>query len=151
MKKHWKYLFCAALDVLWGKERQLFEVWILRPHGLCDHLCQLHGCQCRTQPAVAREHVDTGLDQTDGLTSTTETWADLYTLESDLEMSKKWCLFLCEHPNLAQDLLSVWLQLGTQLHPGEVGLQQEVGLHMGVVELGIVQFVGHLLCQLEKK
>lgn len=54
-------------------------------------------------------------------------------------------------PHLAEDLLGVRLQLGTQLHPGQVSLQQQVGLHMGVVELGVVQFVGHLLRQLEDR
>jgi len=52
---------------------------------------------------------------------------------------------------LAQDVLRVRLQLRTQLHPGEVGLQQQVRLHVGIVELGVVQFVGHLLCQLKHK
>lgn len=52
---------------------------------------------------------------------------------------------------LAQDLLCVRLQLSAQLHPGEVGLQQQVGLHVGIVELRVVQFVGHLLCQLKYK
>lgn len=51
--------------------------------------------------------------------------------------------------HLAQDLLGVGLQLRAQLHPGQVRLQQEVGLHVGVVELGVVQFVGNLLRQLE--
>lgn len=50
--------------------------------------------------------------------------------------------------HLAEDLLSVRLQLSTQLHPGQVGLQQQVGLHVGVVEFGVGQFVGHLLGQL---
>ncbi len=52
---------------------------------------------------------------------------------------------------LAQDLLCVRLQLSTQLHPGEVSLQQQVGLHVGIVELGVVQFVGNFLCQLKYK
>lgn len=52
---------------------------------------------------------------------------------------------------LAQDLLRVRLQLGAQLHPGEMRLQQQVGLHMGVVELGVVQFVRNFLCQLKHK
>lgn len=61
------YLFCAALDVLWGEKGQLFEVWVLGPHGLGDHLSQFHSSQCRTQPAVTGQDVDTGLDQTDSL------------------------------------------------------------------------------------
>lgn len=61
------YLFCAALDVLWGEKRQLFEVRVLGPHGLGDHLSQLHGSQRRTQPAVTGQDVDTGLDETDSL------------------------------------------------------------------------------------
>lgn len=51
-------------------------------------------------------------------------------------------------PNLAEDLLGVRLQLSTQLHAGKVGLQQQVSLHVWVVELGVVQLVGHLLGQL---
>lgn len=61
------YLVCAALNVLRGEEGQLFEVWVLGPHGLGDHLSQLHSSQCRTQPAITGEHVDTGLNQTDCL------------------------------------------------------------------------------------
>lgn len=61
------YFFCAALDVLQGEEGQLFEVRVLGPHGLGDHLCQLHCRQCRTQPAVTGQHVHAGLDQTDRL------------------------------------------------------------------------------------
>lgn len=51
-------------------------------------------------------------------------------------------------PYLAQNPLSVRLQLCTQLHSGQMSLQQQIGLHMRVVELWIVQFVGNLLCQL---
>ena len=61
------YLIRAALDVLRGEEGQLFEVRVLGPHGLGDHLSQLHSCQCRTQPAVTGQHVDAGLDQTNRL------------------------------------------------------------------------------------
>lgn len=61
------YLVCAALDVLRGEEGQLFEVRVLGPHGLCDHLSQLHSCQCRTQPAVTGQHINAGLDQTNRL------------------------------------------------------------------------------------
>lgn len=50
--------------------------------------------------------------------------------------------------HLAENLLGVGLQLGTQLHVGQVGLQQQVGLDMRVVELGVGQFVRDLLCQL---
>lgn len=93
MRKHWWYLFCAALDVLGGKEGQLFEVGILRPHGLGDHLRQLHGCQRRTQPAVTGQDVHAGLDQTDRLTSTTETWVD-YTHTGIQSRNVLRCLFL---------------------------------------------------------
>ena len=55
------------------------------------------------------------------------------------------------HLYLAQDLFRVRLQLSTQLHSGEVGLQQQVGLHVRIVELGVVQLVGHFLCQLNRK
>lgn len=61
------YLFCAALDVLRGEEGQLFEVRVLGPHGLGDHLSQLHSCQCRTQPAVTGQHINAGLDQANRL------------------------------------------------------------------------------------
>lgn len=61
------YLVCAALDVLRGEKRQLFEVGVLGPHGLGDHLSQFHGSQCRTQPAITGQDVDTGLDETDSL------------------------------------------------------------------------------------
>lgn len=57
----------ASLDVLGGEEGQLFEVGVLGPHGLGDHLGQLHGCQGWAQPAVTGQHVHTGLDQTDSL------------------------------------------------------------------------------------
>lgn len=133
------YLFCAALDVVWGEEGQLFEVRVLGPHGLGDHLSQFHSSQCRTEPAVTGQDVDTGLDQTNSL----------HTHTSMGQMSSsngKACSSSNQH--LAQDLLSVRLQLSTQLHSGEVSLQQQVGLHVGIVELGVVQFVGHLLCQL---
>lgn len=51
--------------------------------------------------------------------------------------------------HLAQDVLCVRLQLSTQLHPGEVGLQQQVCLHVGVVVLRVVQLMGDLLGQLK--
>lgn len=53
--------------------------------------------------------------------------------------------------HLAQDFLGVGLELGAQLHPRQVGLQQQVGLHVGVIELGVVEFVGYFLCQLKHK
>lgn len=56
-----------------------------------------------------------------------------------------------ELPRLAQDVLGVRLQLCTQLHPGQMGLQQQVGLDVGVVKLGVVQFVGNLLGQLKDR
>lgn len=59
-----RYLFGAALDVLRGEEGQLFEVRVLGPHGLGDHLSQFHGGQGRTQPAVTGQDIDAGLDQT---------------------------------------------------------------------------------------
>lgn len=46
---------------------QLLQVGVLRPHGLRDHLGQLHGSQGGAEPAVAGEDVDAGLDQPDGL------------------------------------------------------------------------------------
>lgn len=69
--KTFVYLVHAALDVLRGEERELFEVGILRPHGLCDHLGQLHSRQSRAQPTVTGQHIHAGLDQTHCLTSTT--------------------------------------------------------------------------------
>lgn len=56
---------------------------------------------------------------------------------------------LAAAPDLAQDVLGVRLQLSTQLHPGQMSLEQQVCLHVGVVELGVVQFVGNFLRQLE--
>lgn len=50
---------------------------------------------------------------------------------------------------LAEDLLGVRLQLGAQLHARQVSLQQQVGLDVGIVELGVGQFVGNLLGQLQ--
>lgn len=52
-------------------------------------------------------------------------------------------------PHLAEDLLCIRLQLGTQLHAGQVGLQKQVGLDVRVVELRVIQLVGDLLGQLE--
>ena len=54
----------ASLDVLGGEVGQLLEVRVLGPHGLGDHLGQLHGCQGGAQPAVTGQHVHAGLDQT---------------------------------------------------------------------------------------
>lgn len=55
----------------------------------------------------------------------------------------------CTHPYLAEDLLCIRLQLGTQLHAGEVSLQEQVGLNVWVIELRVIQLVGDLLSQLE--
>lgn len=49
---------------------------------------------------------------------------------------------------LAEDFLSVRLQLGAQLHARQVSLQQEVGLDVGIVEFGVGQLVGNFLSQL---
>ena len=46
---------------------QLLEVGVLAPHSLGDHLGQLHGGDGGGEPAVAGQHVHTGLDQTDRL------------------------------------------------------------------------------------
>lgn len=49
---------------------------------------------------------------------------------------------LDEPDGLAEDLLCIRLQLGTQLHAGQVGLQKQVGLDVWVVELRVIQLVG---------
>ena len=54
-----------------------------------------------------------------------------------------------QSPHLAEDLLSIRLQLSAQLHAGQVSLQKQVGLDMWVVELRVIQLVGNLLGQLE--
>lgn len=140
------YLFCAALDVLRGEEGQLFEVRVLGPHGLGDHLSQLHSCQCRTQPAVTGQHINAGLDQANRLQR--QHLGQIHTHRNPI---RKCNSSITNNLHLAQDLLRVRLQLSAQLHPGQVGLQQQVGLHVGIVELGVVQFVRHFLCQLKHK
>lgn len=62
----------AALDDVACKVRQLLQVRVLVPHGLSAHLRQLHGRQGRTQPAVGREHINTRLDQSDRLQTSTD-------------------------------------------------------------------------------
>ena len=47
--------------------RQLLEEGVFAPHGLSQHLGQLHGSQGGREPAVTTEHVHTGLDQTNRL------------------------------------------------------------------------------------
>ena len=46
---------------------QLLEEGVPTPHGLCDHLGQLHGRQGRGEPAITAKDVHTGLDQANGL------------------------------------------------------------------------------------
>ena len=58
----------AGLDEVLVEVRQLLEVAVLAPHGLGDHLGQLHGGNGGTQPPIAAQHVNTGLDQPDGFT-----------------------------------------------------------------------------------
>lgn len=83
-KKPLMYLFRAALDVLRREEGQLFEVRVLGPHGLGDHLCEFHSCQCRTQPAITRQHINAGLDQTNRLQ--TQQLGQIHTQESKPEV-----------------------------------------------------------------
>ena len=51
--------------------------------------------------------------------------------------------------NLVEDLLSVWLQFCRQLHARQVCLQQQVGLGVGVVKLGVGLLVWKSRCQLK--
>jgi hypothetical protein len=46
---------------------ELLEVGVLAPHGLGDHLGQLHGSDGGGEPAVAGQHVHAGLYQPDRL------------------------------------------------------------------------------------
>lgn len=94
-KKTLMYLVCAALDVLRSEEGQLFEVWVLGPHGLGDHLSQLHSSQCRTEPAVTGQHINTGLDQTNRLK--TQHMGQIYTQESNSH-SNYTCMYMGSVP-----------------------------------------------------
>ena len=47
--------------------RDLPEVGVLAPHGLRDHLAELHGGDGGRQPPARAEDVDARLDQADGL------------------------------------------------------------------------------------
>jgi len=61
------YILVAPLHNVGGEMWQLLEIRVLLPHGLRDHLGQLHGGEGRREPAVAAEHVDARLDETYGL------------------------------------------------------------------------------------
>ena len=61
------YLLCASLDDVGCEVRQLLEEGVLAPHGLGEHLGQLHGSEGRRQPAITAQHIHTRLDQTNGL------------------------------------------------------------------------------------
>lgn len=61
------HLLGAFLDDIGGDVWELFEEGVLAPHGLGHHLGQLHGTQCGRQPAIATQHIHTGLDQSNGL------------------------------------------------------------------------------------
>ena len=61
------HLLSASLDDVTSEVRQLFEVWVTWPHGLGHHLSQFHGSQGWWQPAITGQHINTGLDQTNGL------------------------------------------------------------------------------------
>ena len=70
-------LFSAFLDDVGGEVWQLFEEGVFAPHGLSHHLSQLHGTQCRGQPAVAAQYVHTCLDQPNGLHNIQDTEVSL--------------------------------------------------------------------------
>ena len=55
------YLLLASLDNICSKVRQLFEIRILGPHSLCDHLCELHSTQSWGQPAIRTQNIYTCL------------------------------------------------------------------------------------------
>ncbi len=57
------HLVCASLDDIRGEVRQLLEEGVFGPHGLGDHLSQLHGSESRLEPAIAAENIHTRLDQ----------------------------------------------------------------------------------------
>ena len=47
--------------------RDLLEVGVLAPHGLCHHLAQLHGRDGGRQPTARAQHVNARLDEADRL------------------------------------------------------------------------------------
>ena len=57
------HLFLASLDDVRCEVWQLFEIGVLAPHGLGDHLGQFHGSQGRREPTVTAQHIHTRLDQ----------------------------------------------------------------------------------------
>lgn len=61
------HLLSAFLNDIGGEVWELFEEGVLAPHGLGHHLGQLHGTQCRRQPAITAQYIHTGLDQSNSL------------------------------------------------------------------------------------
>ena len=72
------YFLCASLDDIGGEVWQLLKEGVSAPHGLSDHLGQLHGCQGGGEPAIATKDIHTGLDQANGLKGdeTIHIWED---------------------------------------------------------------------------
>lgn len=52
---------------------------------------------------------------------------------------------------LSEDSFCVWLHLSRQLHPGHVGLNQQVCLYVRVIVFGVRHFVRHTVHELQYK
>ena len=85
------YFLCASLDDIGGEVWQLLKEGVSAPHGLSDHLGQLHGCQGGGEPAIATKDIHTGLDQANGLKGdeTIHTYGRIMRIHCNVKKRKK--------------------------------------------------------------
>ena len=112
-------------------------------------------------PTIETQHIHTHLGQLDCLRSDSYVQCSRlsYLLDSVTDTHWRKGTLACTHArththmqsltNLVKGLLSVRLQFCGQLHAREVGLQQQVGFGVGVVELGVGLLVRKSRCQLK--